>query len=97
MGCDGYRRRQPLRAAEWRILGMNRVRIEVYGSRYVISTDVYKRQVSVRVSTATTEGSRMMMPLPFIKIKVLAVPRSTPISLEKPKFKFKRSKNDMWR
>ncbi len=55
------------------------------------------RTVSVRVSTATTEGSRIMMPFPFIKIKVLAVPRSTPISLENPKFKFIRSRNDMWR
>lgn len=38
--------------------------------------------VSVRVSTATTEGSRMTMPLPFIKISVLAVPKSIPISFE---------------
>ena len=39
--------------------------------------------MSVRVSTATTDGSRMMMPFPFIKIKVFAVPKSIPKSLEK--------------
>ena len=36
--------------------------------------------LSVRVSTATTEGSRMIMPLPLIKTRVLAVPRSIPMS-----------------
>ena len=40
------------------------------------------RTVSLRVSTATTDGSRMMIPLPFMKIRVLAVPRSIPISFE---------------
>ncbi len=38
--------------------------------------------VSVRTSTATTEGSRITMPLPFINTSVLAVPRSIPISFE---------------
>ena len=33
-----------------------------------------------RTSTATTEGSRMTMPLPLTKTSVLAVPRSIPIS-----------------
>ena len=34
-----------------------------------------QRTSSVLVSTATTEGSRMMIPLPFIYTRVLAVPR----------------------
>ena len=42
-----------------------------------------QRTSSVLVSTATTEGSRMMIPLPFIYTRVLAVPRSMPISLDK--------------
>ena len=33
-------------------------------------------------STATTEGSLMTMPLPFTKTRVLAVPKSIPISSE---------------
>ena len=37
---------------------------------------------SVRTSTATTEGSRMTMPLPRINTNVLAVPKSMPMSLE---------------
>ena len=37
---------------------------------------------SERTSTATTEGSRMTMPLPRIKTNVFAVPRSMPMSLE---------------
>ena len=40
------------------------------------------RSSSVRVSTATTLGSRMMMPRPFMYTRVLAVPRSMPMSLE---------------
>ena len=36
--------------------------------------------LSVRVSTATTEGSLMMIPFPLIKTRVLAVPRSIPMS-----------------
>ena len=38
--------------------------------------------VSVLVSTATTEGSRIIMPLPFMKISVFAVPKSMPMSRE---------------
>ena len=38
--------------------------------------------LSVLVSTATTLGSRIIMPLPFMYTRVLAVPRSIPISLE---------------
>ena len=38
------------------------------------------RSSSVLVSTATTLGSRMMMPLPFMYTSVLAVPRSMPMS-----------------
>ena len=38
------------------------------------------RSSSVRASTATTLGSRMIMPRPFIYTSVLAVPRSMPIS-----------------
>ena len=41
--------------------------------------------VSERVSTATTDGSRMMMPCPRIKISVFAVPRSIPISFPNEK------------
>ena len=37
---------------------------------------------SVRTSTATTEGSRMTMPLPRMNTRVFAVPRSMPISFE---------------
>ena len=38
--------------------------------------------LSVLVSTATTLGSRMMMPLPFMYTRVFAVPKSMPISFE---------------
>ena len=38
---------------------------------------------SLRTSTATTDGSRMMMPFPFMKIRVFAVPRSIPMSFVK--------------
>ena len=38
------------------------------------------RSSSVLVSTATTLGSRMMMPRPFMYTSVLAVPRSMPMS-----------------
>ena len=38
--------------------------------------------VSERTSTATTEGSRMTIPLPFIYTRVFAVPKSIPISFE---------------
>ena len=37
---------------------------------------------SVRTSTATTEGSRITMPLPRINTSVFAVPKSMPMSLE---------------
>ena len=37
---------------------------------------------SVRASTATTEGSRITMPLPRINTSVFAVPKSMPMSLE---------------
>ena len=37
---------------------------------------------SERTSTATTEGSRITMPLPRINTNVFAVPRSMPISFE---------------
>lgn len=37
---------------------------------------------SLRTSTATTEGSRITMPFPLINTRVLAVPKSMPISLE---------------
>jgi hypothetical protein len=40
--------------------------------------------VSFFVSTATTLGSLMITPLPFIKTRVLAVPRSMPTSLLNP-------------
>ena len=39
------------------------------------------RSSSLRGSTATTLGSRMMMPRPFMYTRVLAVPRSMPMSL----------------
>ena len=42
-----------------------------------------QRTSSLRVSTATTDGSRMMMPLPFMYTRVLAVPRSIPISFDR--------------
>ena len=54
------------------------------GVRPIISFawDPTANTVSVRTSTATTEGSRITMPFPFIYTSVLAVPRSIPISLE---------------
>ena len=38
--------------------------------------------LSVRKSTATTDGSRRIIPLPFTQTSVFAVPRSIPISFE---------------
>ena len=40
------------------------------------------RTSSVRTSTATTDGSRITIPLPRMNTRVFAVPRSMPISLE---------------
>ena len=40
------------------------------------------KTVSERTSTATTDGSRITIPLPFMKTRVLAVPRSIPMSFE---------------
>ena len=50
--------------------------------------------VSVLTSTATTEGSRMTMPLPFMNTRVFAVPRSMPISFENIGFSPFRSIRD---
>ena len=38
------------------------------------------KTVSERMSTATTDGSRITIPFPFMNTKVLAVPKSIPIS-----------------